>query len=60
MLTSPSQGRPVYKVDLSRDQKEEGEVCHLKKEMEWAGRAGNGRRKARGRTQGSEGASDGR
>lgn len=31
VLTSPGQGRPVYKVDLSRDQKEEGEVCRLKK-----------------------------
>lgn len=31
VLTSQGQGRPVCKVDLSRDQKEESEVCHLEK-----------------------------
>lgn len=29
-LTSPGQGRPVRKIDLSRDQKAEGEVYQLK------------------------------
>lgn len=29
-LTSPGQGRPVRKVDLSRDQKAEDEVYQLK------------------------------
>ena len=29
-LISPGQGRSVYTEDLSGDQKETGEVCHLK------------------------------